>query len=119
MAHFANIDEDNMVVFVTVVNNEIITVNGEEIEQAGIDYLKKLLGKNTRWVQTSYNGNFRKNFAGIGYYYDPELNAFIPPKPFESWLLNENTCQWQAPIPMPDGNYTWNEETLNWDTVTL
>lgn len=114
MAQFAQLDENNMVVFVTVIDNDILNINGQEVEDAGISYLKNLLGENTHWVQTSYNGNFRKNYAGIGYYYNLELNAFIPPKPFESWLLDEDTCQWQAPIPMPDGNYTWDEKDLKW-----
>ncbi len=84
----------------------------------GGDWFVENLGG--RWVQTSYNANFRKNFAGIGYTYDEELDAFIAPKPYESWELNTETARWQSPIPYPqDGRvYVWNEESLSWDEVT-
>ena len=73
----------------------------------------------TQWKQTSYNGSFRKNYAGIGYFYDEQRNAFIPPKPFESWILNEDSCQWQSPIPMPtdENMYRWNETNQEWEVV--
>ena len=115
MAHFARLDEYNNVVEVVVVNNDVITIDGIESEQAGIDFLVELTGYN-RWIQTSYNANIRKNYAGIGYKYNPELDAFIPPKPFGSWLLNDFTCLWEAPIPYPsDGkDYIWNEANKEW-----
>jgi len=120
MAHFAKLDENNFVIGVHVVVNEVITINGIESEQAGIDYLINLHGYNF-WKQTSYNANFRKNYAGIGYYYDNIRDAFIPPKPFASWTLNEQSCLWQSPIPYPnDGKmYIWNEETGNWIEINL
>jgi hypothetical protein len=73
------------------------------------------------WLQTSDNGSIRKNYAGIGYFYDRVRDAFIPPKPFESWILNEDTCLWDAPVPYPDDDnkYTWNEETTNWDLIEV
>lgn len=118
MAHFARLDENNVVVRVCVLNNTILhDGNLVEQEQLGVDFLHNLHGG--VWVQTSYNGTFRKNFAGAGYTYDSQRDAFIPPKPFDSWVLNEDTCQWQAPTPMPeDGNiYLWDEETEQWVTV--
>ena len=115
MAHFAKLDESNNVLAVHVVNNDVITVDGAESEQAGIDFLTSLHG-HPLWKQTSYSGSFRKNYCGVGYTYDESRDAFIPPKPFASWVLNESTCQWEAPTPMPtDGkNYSWNEETTSW-----
>jgi hypothetical protein len=73
------------------------------------------------WIETSYDGSIRKNYAGIGYSYDKIRDAFIPPKPFESWILNEDTCLWDTPTPMPDDDnkYTWNEETTNWDLIEV
>jgi hypothetical protein len=120
MAHFAKLDENNYVIAVHVVVNEVIIINGIESEQAGIDFLTNLHGYNL-WKQTSYNCNFRKNAAGIGYYYDSIRDAFIPPKPFPSWTLNEQSCLWQSPIPYPnDGKmYNWNEETGNWEEINF
>ena len=115
MAHFAKLDENNIVTQIVVVdNNELIDENGNESEQKGIDFLIDLFGG--VWKQTSYNANFRKNYAGIGYLYDPIRDAFYYTQPFPSWILNENTCWWEAPIPKPtkDKNYTWIEETLEW-----
>jgi len=118
MAHFAKLDENNNVIVVHVVNNDVITVDDVESEQAGIDFLTSLHG-HTLWKQTSYNGNIRKNYAGIGYTYDAERDAFIAPKPYASWILDEDTCRWQSPTPMPtDGKvYTWNEDTTSWVEV--
>jgi hypothetical protein len=115
MAHFAKLNEDNTVVAVHVVNNEVITVDGAESEQAGIDFLTELHG-HTLWKQTSYSGSFRKNYAGVGMKYDQTRDAFIPNKPWESWILNETTCQWEAPVAYPtDGeSYSWDEETTSW-----
>jgi hypothetical protein len=118
MAHFAQIDNNNIVINIIVVhNNELLDQDGNEIEQKGIDFCKSLFGQDTKWVQTSYNGNFRKNYACGGGVYDETRDAFIAPKPYNSWILNETTCLWEAPVPMPqDGNlYEWNEETLSWD----
>jgi hypothetical protein len=130
MASFAKLNSENIVTTVVSVVNEVITnSNGIEQEQLGINFLNQLYNTNDNWKQTSYNTNagihklggtpFRKNFAGIGYTYDSQRNAFISPKPFNSWILNETTCLWDAPIPMPndasiDRRYTWNEETQNW-----
>lgn len=118
MAHFAKLDENNTVVQVIVVhNNELLDENGQESEARGVAFcVNRIAGT---WVQTSYNNSFRKNYAGVGYTYDTTRDAFIPPKRFASWILDENTCRWEAPTPMPtDGkSYRWNEETLSWDEV--
>jgi hypothetical protein len=110
MAHFAQI-ENNIVTQVLVVDNTQ--------EHRGQEFLANDLNLGGTWVQTSYNGNIRKNFAGIGYTYDSVRDAFIPQKPFDSWLLNEDTCQWNAPTPYPtDGkDYVWDEEQLNWKEI--
>lgn len=115
MAHFAKLDENNVVTQVIVVGNKDTSdASGVEKESIGIAFCERLFGGN--WKQTSYNGNIRKNYAGIGYTYDAGRDAFIAPKPFASWVLNETTCQWEAPTPMPlDGKmYSWNEESLTW-----
>jgi hypothetical protein len=117
MSHFAKLDENNIVVFVTVGRQEDDGLEEELIARTGDVYR-----------QTSYNTHggvhalggtpFRKNYAGIGFTYDEERDAFIPPQPFESWVLNEDTCLWDAPVPMPeDGMYTWDEETGAWIEV--
>lgn len=122
MAHFAKLNDQNVVIDVNVVNNE--TINNlpfPESEPVGMAFLTEWSGGYTNWKQTSYNGNFRKNYAGVGYTYDPVLDAFVPPKPFPSWLLNTNTCQWEPPTPYPsDGNmYTWDEATQSWVKVNV
>lgn len=119
MAHFAKLDENNNVLAVHVVVNDVITVDGNESEQAGIDFLTGLHG-HALWKQTSYNGNIRKNYAGIGFTYDAGRDAFIPPKPYASWTLNETTCQWEAPVAYPtDGKrYTWDESSQQWIEIT-
>jgi hypothetical protein len=111
MAHFAKIGTGNTVEQVIVVSNDIAIT-----EQAGVDFINKLYNTSDIWKQTSYNNNFRKNYAGIGFTYDSTRDAFIPPKPYASWLLNEDTCLWNAPVAMPtDGKvYTWDEATLSW-----
>jgi hypothetical protein len=117
MAHFAQLNEDNIVTQVIVVANQDTTDDtGTENEAVGAAFCANLLGGT--WKQTSYNANIRKNYAGIGYKYDATLDAFIPPQPFASWTLDEN-AQWKAPVDYPtdEGRYTWNEETLTWDTV--
>jgi hypothetical protein len=119
MAHFAKIGINGKVIDVIKVNNEVILdSNGNESEINGIDFLTKLTGWSI-WKQTSYNRNFRKNFAGIGYTYDEDKDAFIPKKPFNSWVLNETTCQWETPIVKPDDGqkYSWNETIQNWELV--
>jgi len=108
MAHYAFLDDNNIV-------TEVIT---------GIDETELIEGLDTEtWYgnfrgqvckRTSYNGNIRKNYAGIGFTYDAALDAFIPPKPFDSWLLNEETANWQPPVPMPEGNYRWDEDSVSW-----
>ena len=112
MAHFAKLGKGNIVERVEVVSNDVSTT-----EQAGVDFLNNLYNSRDVWKQTSYNENIRKNFAGIGYKYDQTRDAFIAPKPFNSWILNEDTCLWEAPVAHPtDGQrYIWNEETTTWD----
>ena len=122
MAHFAKLGKGNKVLTVTVVHNDVAPT-----EQAGRDFLNNVYNTNDNWFQTSYNTYggvhklggtpFRKNYAGIGYKYDQTKDAFIPPKPYNSWTLNEETCQWEAPIALPDteNRYNWNEETQQWD----
>lgn len=120
MAHFAELDENNVVLRVVVVqNNELLDETGNESESRGVAFCKSLFGENTIWRQTSYNANFRKNYAGIGFTYDAGRDAFIPLKPFASWVLNEQTCHWQAPVPCPlDGKpYRWDEPTTSWVEV--
>ena len=120
MAHFAQLSADNIVLQVIVVNNEVcLDANGVEREELGVAFCKSLLGEDTVWVQTSYNATTRKHYAGVGYTYDPALEAFIPPQPFSSWSLNEATCQWTAPVPAPeDGReYVWDETALSWTAI--
>jgi len=119
MAHFAKLDENNVVVEVIVVNNNELLQDGVESEAKGIEFLVDWSGGYTNWKQTSYNGNFRKHYAGVGYTYDATRDAFIPPPPFPSWTLNESTCLWDAPIPMPtDGQrYYWDEPTTSWVVI--
>ena len=115
MAHFAQLNEENIVTQVIVVaNQDTADKDGVENEAIGIEFCTNLLGG--RWVQTSYNANIRKNYAGIGYKYDATLDAFIPPQPFQSWTLNEETAQWEAPTPYPDDGkrYSWDEATTSW-----
>jgi hypothetical protein len=119
MAHFAQLDENNVVLQVIVVgNDDCKDENGNESEAIGVVFCQNLLGGN--WKQTSYNANIRKNYAGIGYTYDSGRDAFIPENPFASWVLNEDTCRWESPVPMPaDGkNYFWDESTISWIEVT-
>jgi hypothetical protein len=119
MAHFAKLDENNVVLEVNVVNNSDLLQDGVESEYKGIQFLVDWSGGYTNWKQTSYNGSIRKNFAGIGYTYDPTRDAFIPPQPFPSWVLNESTCLWDAPTPMPtdDQRYYWDEPTTSWVVI--
>ena len=125
MAHFAKLNSDNVVTHVSVVDNWNITDgNGHEQESVGVAYLQGVHGvqEGITWKQTSYNATFRKNYAGIGYKYDAGRDAFIAPKPYASWLLDEATCRWKAPVDMPTDEgkiYTWNESTTSWDETTI
>ena len=140
MASFVKLNNDNFVIQGVALVNEIFTVNNIEIEQIGIDFINNLYKTNDVWKKTSYNTRggvhyqadnntpsqdqskaFRKNYAGIGYYYDSIRDAFIPPKPFPSWTLNEDSCLWQSPIPYPnDGKqYYWDEEITSWVEIIL
>jgi hypothetical protein len=111
MAHFAEIDNNNTVVRVLVVP--------DDAEDRGQDYLANDLALGGTWVQTSYNARIRKNYAGQGFTYDADRDAFIAPKPFDSWLLDEETCQWKAPVAYPtDGlMYKWNEDNTDWEAT--
>ena len=120
MANFAKLDDQNIVIDVNAVANAVIDdLPFPESEPLGVAFLTEWSGGYTNWKQTSYNASFRKNLAGIGYTYDAVLDAFVPPKPFPSWLLNTNTCQWVPPTPYPsDGNlYNWDEATQSWVEV--
>ncbi len=124
MAHFAKLGTGNIVLKVEVVSNDVATT-----EKAGEEFLQNLHGSRDVWKQTSYNTiggehklggtPFRKNYAGIGFTYDEVRDAFIEPKPYDSWTLNEETCLWEAPVALPDteNRYNWNEETKTWDLV--
>lgn len=118
MANFAQLDENNIVLNVISVNNDIINnLQFPESEELGIQFCKDLVGLNTSWKQTSYNNNFRKRYASIGFLYNEELDSFIPPKPFDNWVLNKNLLNWVPPVPYPvDGNqYYWNQEQNTWE----
>jgi hypothetical protein len=119
MAHFAKLDNLNKVTQVVVVNNEvIIDADGVEQEQLGVDFLTTLYGSGN-YKQTSYNNTFRKNYAGIGFTYDSTRDAFISSQPYGSWLFNEDTCKYEAPVIMPDDGkaYEWDESTNNWKEI--
>jgi len=128
MAHFAELNENNEVLRVIVVdNNDTSNSDGEEIEQIGISFLKGLFGNNTNWKQTSYNGNIRVRYAGRGDVYDETLDAFISPKPYNSWILNSTTADWEAPITKPELTqeqedsgylYYWDETAYQQDNTT-
>jgi hypothetical protein len=120
MAHFAKLDENNVVLEVHAVNNEELLQDGVESESKGVQFLIDWSDGYVNWKQTSYNGRIRKNYAGVGFTYDSIRDAFIASQPFPSWVLNEETCQWDAPIAMPaDGQrYAWNESTTSWDLVS-
>ena len=140
MGTFVKLNNENYVIQGVSLINEMFTINGIEDEQVGVNFLNNLYNTNDRWLKMSYNTRggihyeadnntpsqdqskaFRKNAAGIGYYYDSIRDAFIPPKPFPSWTLNEQTCLWQSPIPYPNNGkmYNWNEEIGNWEEINL
>ena len=116
MAYFAKLNNSNVVTAVHAVENSITTTGGSEDPQKGIDFLKTLYNDSNTWIQTSFNGTIRKNYAGPGCTYDYSRDAFIPPKLFASWTLNESTCQWEAPVTYPDDGkfYLWNEDNKEW-----
>ena len=136
MAHFAKLDQDNIVITVNVVHNNELLVDGVVSEQNGIDFLNNFFNTNDNWKKTSYNTQggvhklsgtpFRKNYAGIGYTYDESRDAFIPPQSYSSWTLNDDTCRWEAPVAYPDDGkrYHWNEvayqadNTQGWDLTS-
>ena len=117
-AHFVRLENNVVVQGIVVSNQDTADEHGVEKEDIGIAFCFNLLGGT--WKQTSYNARIRKNYAGIGYTYDETLDAFVPPKPFASWVLDTDKAQWKAPVDMPTDNkrYTWNEETTSWDAVT-
>ena len=128
MAHFAQLDENNVVVQVIVVNNEVIQdLPFPESESVGVAFCQSLYGADTVWKQTSYNGNFRGVYAEVGYSYDPVLDVFVSPKPeqYPSWVLNKETAKWEPPVPMPQDAHTgvppklyrWDEPTVSWAEV--
>ena len=122
MAHFAKLNENNTVLeVICVANEEMLDADGNESEAKGVEFLTNWSGGYVNWVQTSYNHNFRKRYATIGGHYDVQRDVFIPPKPFDSWILDEDTCDWQAPVAYPEVSgrqaYDWNEETQTWDEI--
>jgi len=138
MATFVKLNNENFVIQGVSLVNKVFTINGIEVEKIGVDFLNNLYKTNDVWKRTSYNTRggvhytneqisqdqskaFRKNYAGIGYYYDPIRDAFIPPKPFPSWTLNEESCLWDSPVHYPnDGKmYMWNEDILNWQEINF
>ena len=116
MAHFAELDNNDIVLRVIVISNaDTATPDGTEVESIGVSFCQRLFGGN--WKQTSYNHNMRVRYAGIGYTYNADLDAFVPPKPYASWTLNSETASWDAPTPMPttEGKfYHWDEESTSW-----
>ena len=115
MAHFAKLNDNNVVLEVHCVHNNELLVDGVESEAKGIEFLVAWSGGYTNWKQTSYNGNFRKNYAGVGYTYQADIDAFVPPQPYPSWTLDANVA-WQPPVakPINDNMHLWNEETQAW-----
>lgn len=123
MAHFAELDENNVVVSIHVVNNDILKINDVESEQAGVDFLNSLYG-HSRWKQTSYNNSFRKNYAGIESIYNEDIDAFVAKQPYPSWTLDEDSATWIPPIPKPYGedqslDLVWDESTNSWIDVSI
>jgi hypothetical protein len=119
MAHYTKIGKGSIVTRVHVLDNEVLLKDGKEDEATGAEFLQNIHGNKDLYIQTSYNGTFRKNYAGIGYKYDLARDAFIEPKPFDSWILDEDTCRWDAPIPRPDDDktYVWDEDTTSWKEI--
>jgi len=129
MAHFAQLDENNIVTNVIVVgNDDVLDENKFEVEEVGIAFCRTLYGENTNWKQTSYNGRMRRHYAGIGYSYNAELDVFVPPQPYASWTLDAETIDWASPLGNPpsltneereSGSfYRWDEDTYQADNTT-
>jgi len=116
MAHFAQLDENNTVTQVIVVHNNELLDNGAESESKGITFCQSIFGIDTIWKQTSYNGNFRANFAGVGFLYDSLRDVFLETKPYPNWVLNSTTYKWEAPVPYPDDGrrHAWDGYTNSW-----
>ena len=115
MAYFAKLDENNVVTqVISIANSDTADASGVEKEHIGAAFCERLFGGT--WKQTSYNNNLRKNYAGIGFTYHEDIDAFVPPKPFASWVLNQETAKWEAPVAMPDDGkkYEWNEDSQSW-----
>ena len=129
MAHFAQLNSKNVVISVIVVDNKnLLDENNQEQEFIGIEYCQNLFGSYTNWKQTSYNSSIRKNYAGIGMFYHEHYDAFLHQCPYDSWILNEDTLEWGAPIPKPElteeeiqqrKEYIWNDEDQTWTLVEL
>lgn len=125
MSHYARINQNNIVTYVTPIPNEMITdENGVEHEEKALEHLYSTIpdSVNDRWIQTSYNNNFRNKFAGIGDIWMEDLDIFISPKPYESWIFNQETLTWESPIPMPKivengPDYVWDEDIVNWRPI--
>jgi hypothetical protein len=117
MAHFARIEDEVVTQVIVIDNKDTADAAGVEKEHIGAAFCERLFGGT--WKQTSYNGKVRKNYAGIGYSYNADIDAFVPPKPYASWLLNNETAQWEPPVPMPDDDnkYQWNEDNIAWEIV--
>lgn len=121
MAYFAQINDSDIVEQVISINNSVLGEPSNSFpntEPIGIDFISNVLQIPGIWKQTSYNKSFRKNYAGIGYTYDSTRDAFIAPNPYASWILDEESCTWKAPIEKPDGNYIWDENELKWKEIT-
>jgi|TARA_B100000035_G_C20691690_1_gene418620 hypothetical protein len=128
MAHFAQLDDNNVVIQIIVVSNDDCSdANGTESESIGVAFCQKLLGANTNWKQTSYNSNMRVRYAGVGYSYNAELDAFVPPQPYASWTLNNTTADWDSPLTEPTlteeqitagSYYAWDEDAYQADNTT-
>lgn len=120
MAHFAQLDKNNVVLQVIVVNDkDTQTELGIESEEVGIAFCKKLFGENTKWIQTSFNSSFRGRFASVGYIYDSRTDSFLPPKPYQSWIFDNKQLSWVAPVEKPTDNnrYIWDESTISWKSI--
>jgi|DEB0MinimDraft_6_1074348.scaffolds.fasta_scaffold03678_12 hypothetical protein len=129
MAHFAQLNSKNVVISVIVVDNKnLLDENNQEQESIGIQYCQNLFGSYTNWKQTSYSSNIRKNYAGIGMFYHEQYDAFLRQSPYDSWILNEETLEWEAPIPKPElteeeiqqrKEYIWNDGDQTWTLIEL